>query len=35
MTDTQLAELRAVVGLASETNRLAVAYDVPVDQRFE
>ena len=35
LTDTQLAELRAIVGLANETNRLAVGYDVPVDQRFE
>jgi AhpD family alkylhydroperoxidase len=34
MTDAQLAELLAVVGLANETNRLAVGYDVPVDERF-
>jgi AhpD family alkylhydroperoxidase len=34
MTEAQLAELRAIVGLASETNRLAVAYDVPVDTQF-
>jgi AhpD family alkylhydroperoxidase len=34
MTDDQLAELMAVVGLANETNRLAIGYDVPVDARF-
>jgi AhpD family alkylhydroperoxidase len=34
MTEAQLAELLAVVGLANETNRLAVGYDVPVDERF-
>ena len=34
LTDGQLAELLAVVGLANETNRLAVGYDVPVDERF-
>jgi AhpD family alkylhydroperoxidase len=35
MTDAQLAELMAVVGMANETNRLADGYRVPVDERFE
>jgi AhpD family alkylhydroperoxidase len=34
MTEEQLAELMAVIGLANETNRLAIGYDVPVDARF-
>jgi len=34
MTPAQYAELLAIVGLANETNRLAVAHDVPVDERF-
>ena len=34
MSVAQYAELLAVVGLAHETNRLAVAYRVPVDDRF-
>jgi AhpD family alkylhydroperoxidase len=34
MSEEQLAELLAVVGLANETNRLAIGYDVPVDERF-
>jgi AhpD family alkylhydroperoxidase len=34
MSDEQLAELLAVVGLANETNRLAVGYNVPVDEKF-
>ncbi|MGO9673941.1 MAG: carboxymuconolactone decarboxylase family protein [Methylocella sp.] len=34
MSDEQLAELIAVIGLANETNRLAVGYSVPVDERF-
>jgi len=34
MSEQQLAELLAVVGLANETNRLAIGYDVPVDERF-
>jgi AhpD family alkylhydroperoxidase len=34
MSDAQLAELIAVIGLANETNRLAVGYSVPVDERF-
>jgi AhpD family alkylhydroperoxidase len=34
MTERQLSELMAVIGLANETNRLATGYDVPVDARF-
>jgi len=34
MTDAQFAELLAVVGLANETNRLAIGYGVPIDERF-
>jgi AhpD family alkylhydroperoxidase len=34
MTDAQLAELLAVVGLANETNRLANGYRMPVDRQF-
>jgi AhpD family alkylhydroperoxidase len=34
MTDAQLAELLAVVGLANATNRLANGYAVPVDPQF-
>jgi AhpD family alkylhydroperoxidase len=34
MSEQQLAELLAVVGLANETNRLAIGYDAPVDERF-
>jgi AhpD family alkylhydroperoxidase len=34
MTDEQLAELLAVVGMASETNALATGYGVPVDEAF-
>jgi len=34
MTDLQLAELLAVVGLANETNRLANGYRIPVDPQF-
>ncbi|WOJ90957.1 carboxymuconolactone decarboxylase family protein [Methylocapsa polymorpha] len=34
MTEEQLAELLAVIGVANETNRLAVGYGVPVDERF-
>lgn len=34
MTEAQYAELLAVIGLANETNRLANAYDVPVDAQF-
>jgi AhpD family alkylhydroperoxidase len=34
MTDAQFGELLAVVGMASETNRLAQALRVPVDPHF-
>jgi AhpD family alkylhydroperoxidase len=34
MTDAELMELVAVIGMASETNRLATALQVPVDERF-
>jgi AhpD family alkylhydroperoxidase len=34
MTDEQLAELLAVVGLANQTNALATGYGVPVDDAF-
>jgi alkylhydroperoxidase family enzyme len=35
MTDAQFSELVAVIGLANETNRLAIGYDVPVDAQFK
>jgi len=35
MTDEMFGELIAVVGMANETNRLAVGYRVPVDPAFE
>lgn len=34
MSDAQWAELVAVVGMASETNRLATGLGVPVDEGF-
>jgi len=34
MTPAQHAELIAVIGLANETNSLAAARDVPIDERF-
>ena len=34
MTDEMLAELIAVVGMANQTNRLAIGYQVEVDERF-
>lgn len=34
MTAAQYAELLSVIGLANETNRYAVALDVPIDDRF-
>ena len=34
MTDEQLADLLAVVGMANETNALATGYGVPVDEAF-
>ena len=35
MTDEVFGELMAVVGLANQTNALAVAYRVPVDEQFQ
>jgi AhpD family alkylhydroperoxidase len=35
MTEAQFGELLAVVGMASETNRLAEALRVPVDPQFQ
>jgi len=35
MNDEMFGELLAVVGMANETNRLAVGYRVPVDPAFE
>ena len=34
MSEAMFGELMAVVGMANETNRLAVGYQVPVDERF-
>ena len=34
MTDEQLAEVLAVVGMANDTNALATCYGVPVDEAF-
>ena len=34
MSDEQLGELLAVVGMANETNALATGYGVPVDEAF-
>jgi AhpD family alkylhydroperoxidase len=34
MTDEMLGELMAVVGMASETNRLVTGWRVPVDEAF-
>jgi len=34
MTDEMLGELLAVVGMASETNRLVTGYRVPLDESF-
>jgi AhpD family alkylhydroperoxidase len=35
MTDSMLAELMAVVGLANATNRLASGYQVEIDDQFK
>jgi len=35
MSDAQLAELMAVVGMANESNRLASGYQVEIDDRFK
>jgi hypothetical protein len=34
MTEAMLGELLAVVGMASETNRLVTGWRVPVDEAF-
>jgi AhpD family alkylhydroperoxidase len=34
MSESQFAELMAVVGMANETNRLASGYQVEIDERF-
>jgi AhpD family alkylhydroperoxidase len=34
VTDAQLMELMAVIGMAAETNRLATGLQVPVDEAF-
>jgi AhpD family alkylhydroperoxidase len=34
MTDAMLGELLAVVGMASETNRLVTGWQVPIDEAF-
>ena len=35
MTDEQLAELVAIIGMANETNALASALQIPVDDEFQ
>ena len=35
MTEAEYAELLAVIGMASETNRLVTALGVPIDEVFE
>ncbi|MBL8210662.1 MAG: carboxymuconolactone decarboxylase family protein [Bryobacterales bacterium] len=35
MTPEMMGELLAIVGLANETNRLAIGYRVPIDERFQ
>ena len=35
MSEAMLGELIAVVGMASETNALAAAYQVDIDERFK
>jgi AhpD family alkylhydroperoxidase len=35
MTDSMLAELMAVVGMANESNSLASGYQVEIDERFK
>jgi hypothetical protein len=34
MTDEEYAEMLAIVGMASETNRLVTALGVPTDEAF-
>lgn len=35
MTPEMMGELLAIIGLANETNRLAIGYRVPVDDKFK
>ena len=35
MSEAQLGEVMAIVGMANETNRLATGYQVPVDEIFQ
>src|ERR1035441_885538 len=35
MTDAQFKEMMAVVGMANETNRLVVGYQVEIDEQFK
>jgi hypothetical protein len=35
MTNEMFGELMAVVGLANETNALAAAYQVEIDEKFK
>ena len=35
MDEALFGELAAIVALANQTNRLAIAYQVEVDERFE
>ena len=35
MTPEMFGELMAVTGMANETNRLAVGYQIPIDDRFK
>jgi len=35
LTDVQLKELMAVIGMASETNKLVKGYQVEIDERFK
>lgn len=35
MTDAMFHELQAVIGMANETNRLAIGYQVEIDEQFK
>ena len=35
MTEEEYGELLAIVGMASETNRLVAALGVPIDEAYE
>ncbi len=35
MTDAMFKELQAVIGIANETNRLAIGYQVEIDEQFK